>query len=265
MPLGLSGAPHAKRLTQHIKNPPMPSRQPVHRLSPPAAAMPARDCAAPWWRRHAWIGAVAAFVAYESALHFAAHRPGAEVAALGLGAAPFLLIGLVACRRLAGPLPAWLALLAACAALWFWRAPLAGHFGWTYYLQHAGANAALGAMFALSLRRGRTPLCTQIATAIHGRLSAAHARYTVRVTQAWTLFFAAMVGVSTLLFVLAPVAAWSSFANLATPLLIALMFAAEAVYRRIAFPRMRHRGLLDAVHGYRALMTARAGRRGLPR
>lgn len=244
----------------------MPSSQPVDRFPPAAAGvLPAPDAAAPSWRRHAWIGAVAGFVAYESALHRAAHQPGAEVAALWLGAAPFLLIGFLGCRRLAGRIPALLALLAACAALWLWRAPLAGHFGWTYYLQHAGANAALGAMFALSLRRGHTPLCTQIATAIHGTLSAAHARYTVRVTQAWTLFFAAMVGASTLLFVLAPVAAWSSFANLATPLLIALMFAGEAVYRRIAFPDMRHGGLLDAVHGYRALMAARAAHAGLPR
>ncbi|MDQ0140659.1 acyl carrier protein [Cupriavidus necator] len=231
---------------------------------PAAGALPAPH-AAPSWRRHAWVGAVAAFVVYESALHRAAHQPGAEVPALLLGAAPFLLVGFLVCRRVAGRLPALLALLAACAALWLWRTPLAGHFGWTYYLQHAGANAALGAIFGRSLCRGQTPLCTQIATAIHGRLSAAHVRYTVRVTQAWTLFFAAMAGVSTLLFVLAPVAAWSSFANLATPLLVALMFVGEAVCRRIALPGVRHGGLLDAVHGYRAVMTARAGRPGLPR
>lgn len=244
----------------------MPSSQPVDRFSSPAAqALPAQDAAATSWRRNAWIGAVTAFVVYESALHRAAHQPDAEVPALLLGAAPFLLIGFLACRRFAGRTPALLALLTACAALWIWRTPLAGHFGWTYYLQHAGVNAALGSMFALSLRRGHIPLCTQIATAIHGTLSAAHARYTVRVTQAWTLFFAAMVGVSTLLFVLAPVAAWSSFANLATPLLVALMFVGEAVCRRIAFPGMRHGGLLDAVHGYRAVMAARAGRPGLPR
>jgi uncharacterized membrane protein len=245
----------------------MPSSQPFDRLSPPATPpLPAqRDAAAPVWRRHGWIGAAAGFVVYESALHRAAHQPGAEVAALLLGMAPFLLIGYLACRRAAGRSAALLVLLLACAALWIWRAPLAGHFGWTYYLQHAGINAALGAMFALSLRRGHTPLCTQIATALHGTLSAAHARYSVRVTQAWTLFFAAMVGVSTLLFVLAPVATWSSFANLATPLLIALMFVGEAVCRRIAFPGMRHGGLLDAVHGYRAVMAARAARRRLPR
>lgn len=245
----------------------MPSSQPFDRPSPLAAPpLSARqDAAVPVGRRHGWIAAVAGFVVYESALHRAAHQPGAEVAALLLGAAPFLLIGFLALRRAGGRIPALLGLLAACAALWIWRAPLAGHFGWTYYLQHAGINAALGAMFALSLRPGRMPLCTQIAIAIHGQLPPGHAHYTRRVTQAWTLFFAVMVGVSTLLFVLAPVAAWSGFANLATPLLIALMFLAEAVCRRIAFPRMRHGGLLDAVHGYRAVMAARAGRPGLPR
>lgn len=245
----------------------MPSSQPFDRPSLPAAPpVPARQGAAvQLGRRHGWIGAIAGFVVYESALHRAAHQPGAEVAALFLGAAPFLLIGFLACRRAVGRTPALVGLLAACAALWIWRAPLAGHFGWTYYLQHAGINAALGAMFALSLRHGKTPLCTQIATAIHGPLCAAHTRYTVRVTQAWTLFFAATAGVSTLLFVLAPIATWSSFANLATPLLIALMFLGEAVCRRIAFPGMHHGGLLDAVHGYRAVMAARAGRPGLPR
>lgn len=149
----------------------MPSSQQFDRPSTPAApATPVRQDAVPAGRRHGWIAAVAAFVAYESALHHAAHQPGAEVAALWLGAAPFLLIGFLACLRTWGRLPAMAALLAACAALWIWRMPLAAHFGWTYFLQHAGINAALGVMFALSLRPGRTPLCTQIATAIHGQL-----------------------------------------------------------------------------------------------
>ncbi|MCY1218640.1 hypothetical protein D9M69_234260 [compost metagenome] len=215
-----------------------------------------------------WLIGVAAFVAYECGLHYAAHRPGAEVAALFLGALPFLVLGFLATLRAAGRKPALLALAAACVALWLWRAPLSHHFGWTYLLQHAGVNVALGVMFGLTLRDGRTPLCAQIAAALHGELTPAHARYARRVTQAWTLFFAAMAGASTLLFVLAPVATWSDFANLGTPLLIAAMFAAEAACRRIAFPGMRHGGLLDAVHGYRAVMAARAARAaraGMPR
>lgn len=207
-----------------------------------------------------WLVGVAGFVIYECALHYAAHRPGAEVVALLLGILPFLALGFLAVLRTAGRKPALFALVAACVALWLWRVPLSHHFGWTYLLQHAGVNVALGVMFGLTLRDGHTPLCAQIATALHGELTPAHARYARRVTQAWTLFFAAVAGASTLLFVLAPVAAWSNFANLATPLLIAAMFAAEAACRRIAFPGMRHGGLLDAVHGYRAVMAARAAR-----
>ncbi|WP_454753298.1 acyl carrier protein [Cupriavidus necator] len=256
-----------KRLTQHTITLQMPSSQPLDLPTTPATpGFPARqDVLASPLQRHGWIAAVLGFVVYESALHRAAHQPGAEVAALFLGAAPFLAIGFVALRRAGWRAPAWLALLAACAALWIWRAPLAEHFGWTYFLQHAGVNAALGVMFGQSLRAGSTPLCMQIATALHGPLSPSHAQYTLRVTQAWTLFFAAMVGVSALLFVLAPVATWSSFANLGTPLLIATMFAGEAACRRIAFPGMRHTGLLDAVHGYRAVIAARAGRSGSSR
>ncbi|WP_354683670.1 acyl carrier protein [Cupriavidus necator] len=247
----------------------MPPSQPYDRPNAPADPAPpvrqeAGTAAASPLRRHGWLAAVAGFVAYEAALHQAAHQPGAEVAALLLGMAPFLAIGFIAMWRAGWRAPALLALLAACGALWIFREPLAGHFGWTYFLQHAGVNAALGMMFGLTLRAGGTPLCTQIATALHGPLSPAHARYTRRVTQAWTLFFAAMAGVSTLLFALAPVATWSSFANLCTPLLIAAMFAGEALCRRIAFPGMQT-SLLDAVHGYRALMAARAGRPGLPR
>ncbi len=97
------------------------------------------------------------FLAYESALHHAAHTPGSGVPALMLGLAPFLLIALAAAWRSARRLP-WLLLVTACgAALWAGRVPLAAHFGWTYFLQHFGANAALAAMFGRTLRVARRP------------------------------------------------------------------------------------------------------------
>ncbi len=45
--------------------------------------------------------------------------------------------------------------------------------------------------------------------------------YTRRVTQAWTLFFTATAMVSVALFAIAPMPAWSTFANLGTPALVA--------------------------------------------
>ncbi|WER48173.1 acyl carrier protein [Cupriavidus sp. WKF15] len=233
----------------------MPSSQSPHSVVTSAGA-------APLLQRVSWMAAPVGFVAYESALHHAAHTPGAEVSALWLGLAPFLLIALVAAWRSAPRLP-WLLLLAACGlALWVGRMPLAAHFGWTYFLQHFGANAALAAMFGRTLRPGGMPLCTEFAAAVHGPLTPDMRRYTRRVTQAWTLFFALTAAASLVLFALAPMPAWSTFANLGTPALVALMFVAEAACRRVVLPAAQHTGVLDAVRGYRAVMTERASRAG---
>lgn len=233
----------------------MPSSQ----LSHPAATSPE---ATPLLQRVGWIAAPVGFLAYESALHHAAHTPGGEVGALMLGLAPFVLMALAAAWRSAARLP-WLLLLAACgAALWAGRIPMAAHFGWTYFLQHFGVNAALATMFGRTLRRDGTPLCSEFAAAVHGPLTPDMRDYTRRVTQAWTLFFALTAAVSLILFALAPMPAWSTFANLGTPLLVALMFVAEAACRRALLPAAKHTGVLDAVRGYRAVMTQRASRGG---
>jgi len=221
--------------------------------------------AQPLAQRYGWVAAVAGFVTYEAALHHAAHQPGAEITALLLGAAPFLLLAITAARHPAWRVPALLAVALAAAALWTWRAPLALHFGWTYFLQHFGMNAALAAMFGRTLRRGHTPLCSQFAAAVRGPLSPELQRYTRRVTQAWTLFFALTAAVSAVLFAAAPMTTWSNFANLGTPVLVALMFVAESACRRLAMPGMAHAGVLEAVRGYRAVMEKRAEQAGLLR
>jgi len=221
---------------------------------------------APLAQRYGWVAGVAGFLAYETALHHAAHQPGAEVGALMLGLAPFLLIAVAAAWRCAWRLPAMAAVLAAAAGVWAWRIPLAAHFGWTYFLQHFGVNIALAAMFGQSVLRGRTPLCTRFAAAVHGEpLTGSMQRYTRRVTQAWTLFFGITAAASAVLFAAAPMPAWSTFANLGTPALVALMFVVEAGCRRALLPGARHTGVLHAIRGYQAVMGKRAARAALPR
>ena len=61
-----------------------------------------------------------------------------------------------------------------------------------YLLQYLALHAALGALFARTLRPGHEPLVTRLARAVHGELPAPIMRYTRAVTFAWTLFFAAM-------------------------------------------------------------------------
>ncbi|CAG9174738.1 hypothetical protein LMG23994_02944 [Cupriavidus pinatubonensis] len=242
----------------HHNNSVMPSSQPSHPVVPSSTATPLLQ-------RAGWVAAPVGFLAYESALHHAAHTPGSEVRALMLGLAPFVLIALAAAWRATWRLP-WLLLVTACAvALWVTRIPLAAHFGWTYFLQHFGANTALAAMFGRTLRAGATPLCSEFAAAIHGPLTPDMQRYTQRVTQAWTLFFGATALASLVLFAVAPMPTWSTFANLGTPILIALMFVAEAACRRALLPAAKDTGVLDAVRGYRTVMTERASRAGASR
>jgi len=57
-------------------------------------------------------------------------------------------------------------------------------------------------------------------------------RYTRRATWAWCLFFVAMAAISAALAAVAPLAAWSIFANVLAAPLVAAMFAAEYAYRR---------------------------------
>jgi uncharacterized membrane protein len=65
------------------------------------------------------------------------------------------------------------------------------------------------------------------------------------------LFFAAMALVSTLLFFLAPLTAWSIFDNFLTLPLVGLMFIAEYRVRRQALPDMEHSHILDSVRAFR--------------
>lgn len=57
---------------------------------------------------------------------------------------------------------------------------------------------------------------------------------------------------STGLFLFAPVAAWSTFANLLRGPLIALMFAGEYLWRRRALPEEKRVSLADTVRAWKA-------------
>ncbi len=124
-------------------------------------------------------------------------------------------------------------------------------FGWIYFVQHAGTNAVLGWIFGRSLCNGREPLCSRFAAIVHGLLSTEVARYTRYVTIAWTVFFVLMVSVSALLFFLAPIDAWSVFANFVTPIVVVLMFVIEYGIRLRVLPSMQHATILESVRAFR--------------
>jgi len=167
--------------------------------------------------------------------------------ALGAAAssAPWALLALAVAWRSAHRVPALAAFAALLALGWHYWALLERNTPWVYFLQHIVMFAALGAAFGITLRDGQEALCTRMARAVQGgSLSPAAVDYSRRVTLAWALFCAALVAVSALLFFLAPLAAWSVFANLLTLPLVGAMFLAEGVVRVRVCPELGHGGVL---------------------
>lgn len=200
--------------------------------------------------------AVAAVVAYQVLAHHAVATPDEHGLGLAMALAPPLLLALGAAAR--APRRAWWLTLwmAGTLALWTARTPLAQHFEWGLYLEHASFNLGMALLFGRTLAAGRMPLCTQFATMIRGahakRLSPAVVRYTRHITLAWTVFFGAIAAVSTLLFAFAPIVDWSTFANYLAMPLVGVMFVAEHAVRRFVVPEEPQARMMDAIRAYRA-------------
>lgn len=116
-------------------------------------------------------------------------------------------------------------------------------------------NLALCAVFGGTLRRGREPLVSRFARIERGGdLPADLARYTRRVTWAWTAFFVLMAGISLALAVWGSAWLWSLFTNLVNFILVAVFFASEYLYRRVRFRHYTHASpaeLIRRLHTYR--------------
>ena len=121
-----------------------------------------------------------------------------------------------------------------------------------YLAQHVGVNLFLAAGFGSTLRAGRTSLITTMAARVHrNSLTPAMTIYTRKVTLAWTLYFIGMAIVSLALFALADFDTWAVFANLLTPLAVALMFAGEYLLRYRLHPEFERTSVADAIRSYR--------------
>lgn len=123
---------------------------------------------------------------------------------------------------------------------WHWQT-LEQNFTWFYLLEHAGSNALLAGFFGATLFERQVPLCTRLAQMVHGdELPPVVDRYTRRLTLVWALFFALNATTSLLLYGLAPIAVWSTYANLMTGPLVALMFLVEYAIRVRVLPPSHH-------------------------
>lgn len=198
-----------------------------------------------------WLGIAVLVISYPLLAHYT--NESAQRGNLGalVAIAPVVLIALVLAWRSPRRRLMLGVLVLLCLALWSWWPALEHHYGVVYWLQHAGMQLVLCIIFGRTLVAGRQPLCTRFADAVHGPLTPRHEIYARQVTVAWTLFFAAMMLVSTALFFLAPLATWSVFANFMTLPLVTLMFIVEYRVRRRVLPDLPNPHILDAVRAFR--------------
>jgi uncharacterized membrane protein len=198
-----------------------------------------------------WLGIAALVIGYSILAHYT--NASAHSSSLGalVAVAPVVLIALILAWRSPRRIVMLGVLALACMALWAGWSALEQNFELVYWLQHVGMQLLLFIMFARTLIAGRQPLCTRFAEAVHAPLTPREEIYARQVTVAWTLFFAAMAFVSTLLFFLGPLSAWSIFANFLTLPLVMLMFVAEYLMRRWLLPDLQHKHILTAVRAFR--------------
>ena len=139
-----------------------------------------------------------------------------------------LLIGL---QRRSGAHPAWLGLYLGLTVLGVIN--LLTHTHYALFFPPVIINLAIGAIFALTLRPGRTPLVTQMMRFEYGGKPppAPLAAYGRRLTFVWVGYFAGVALVSTILAVTAPLDVWSLFTNILNYLFAVLLLFAQFLYR----------------------------------
>jgi uncharacterized membrane protein len=198
-----------------------------------------------------WGAVLALGVAYSVLAHRASVSAMPDLSGALLAILPLVGVALAVAWRSTRRTAMVAASLAACLALFVFRDWMVTHYNWVFLLQHAGIYALLCVAFGRTLRTGTTPLISALARVVHGTLSPALVSYTRSVTQAWTLYFAGITVASLLLFWLAPIAIWSAFANLLSPILLVLMFSGEYAVRCHVLPPADRAGPLESIRAYR--------------
>ena len=136
--------------------------------------------------------------------------------------------------------------------------------GWglaaSYGIPHTLIYLSLLWLFGQTLRRGKVPLVTRLATRVHGALTPELAVYTRHVTCAWCVFFISQLVISALLFKFATLTVWSLFINFLNFPLLAGMFIGEYAYRIVRHREFPHASFLDGIRAFSndAASSARA-------
>lgn len=131
---------------------------------------------------------------------------------------------------------------------------LRDHLQWVYFMQHAGAMSLLAITFGSTLGRTHAEaFCSRIARMmLPTPVDPTYMHYTWKVTLVWTLFFSLSAVLSVALFFWGPIAIWSYFANLLTPVLVGLLFVVEYLVRVRLLPERAHFSIAQTIRAYRA-------------
>ena len=199
------------------------------------------------------VGVAVLAVAWAVAAHLTSTEGAPSTLGAALALAPLVAALVLMLWRLPYRLLAALIAIAAMVLLVEFWPLLKTRVALLFLVQHVGVNGLLAALFGRTLVGPGEPLVTLMARRVHGgALSTRQVLYTRKVTIAWCAFFVATAAVSALLFVLASAAVWSTFANLLTAPLVALMFVGEYLVRRRALPANERPGFADAIRAWKA-------------
>jgi uncharacterized membrane protein len=198
-----------------------------------------------------WIAlGIALSVAFAVLAHAALVEGTPPAVGAGVSVVPLALVAWLGVRRKAGAAVLVAVIAAAGIALWASWDVLERHFPDVLFMEHALTNLALAIVFGRTLAAGREPLITTFARLVHGELPPEVVRYTRRVTLAWTIFFGAMFALSCALYLSGERAAWSVFANFATPAGVGSMFAVEYFVRHRVLPDWERVGIMGGVRAF---------------
>ncbi len=196
---------------------------------------------------------VLAGVVYVAISYVATTRPHPPLAVILIGLAPLGAAALVMAWKSRSRI-LFVSLYALCVlAIAIHIDQLRNHAAWVYFVQHVGAMVLLAITFGSTLgNKHGDALCSRIASLIFPKLlDAGYLHYTWKVTLAWTIYFAVSAALSMVLFFFAPINAWWVFANILTPVSLAIMFSGEYLIRLRALPNGPRLSVAATIRAYR--------------
>lgn len=200
------------------------------------------------WAGGLWAAIVAAgFLGYQLLVHSAILDGQPGYVRIALSCVPLLALAFWVARYARHAVLWTLFLLVAAVGIYAIDHETGLGLAAAYGIPHAAVYLSLSWVFGRTLDRGREPLITGFARRVHGSLPPEMEAYTRHVTIAWCVFFIAQPVVSAALFAWAPLDAWSFFVNVLNLPLLALMFAAEYLYRVTRYRHFPHASIMKGV------------------